>query len=327
MPREIARLLVAVCIVATWMAVHAAEPIKIEFHVLQSGTLSDQQFLTGMKTSAPTALGAELRLPTSKAPRLPAVLMLHGSNGFSDTGDRWAAQFNDMGFATLRIDSFTGRGITSTVADQSQLGELVMSYDAYRAYDLLAKHPRIDATRIALFGSSRGGVGTLYASVSRFQRMHATPGTSFAAYVALYPLCARTYIEDDRVAPRPIRILSGTADVIAPIEQCRSYVGRLRSAGADVQLIEYEGAHHGFDGRALVSPASTPAAPDGVPARGCDLFEQPAGRIVNRETGAPFARSDSCLKRPRFTAYHAEAHAEAERYVRETLQKALGQVP
>jgi dipeptidyl aminopeptidase/acylaminoacyl peptidase len=71
-----------------------------------------------------------------------------------------------MGVATFLLDGFTGRGIESTTADQFQFGTLTMINDAYRALELLAKHPRIDLTRIGIFGGSRGGKVALYASLA-----------------------------------------------------------------------------------------------------------------------------------------------------------------
>lgn len=57
-----------------------------------------------------------------------------------------------MGVATLVYDSFTGRGIVSSINDQDQLGMLAMIADPYRALELLARHPPIDPERIALIG-------------------------------------------------------------------------------------------------------------------------------------------------------------------------------
>ncbi len=296
------------------------EPARIELHAIETTTLTDQQFLTGVRDGTPTTIAAELRLPFAGNTRMPAIVMLHGSNGASGTHDRWAREFNEMGIATLLVDSFTGRGITTTVADQSQLGETVMVNDAYRAYDLLAKHPRIDPTRIVLFGGSRGGVGTLHASITRFQRLHATPGTDFVAYISLYPPCSRSYIDATKVAARPIRMFHGTADLIAPIGQCRAYAQRLKDAGSDIVLTEYAGAHHGFDSR-LSAQAPAPADP-GVPP--CELYEEPEGRILNRATGAPFARNDDCTKRPRYTAYDADAAMKVSADVKRILQTVLG---
>ncbi len=97
-----------------------------------------------------------------------------------------------MGIATFVIDSFTGRGIASVVNDQSRkLGRLVQVYDIYRALDVLAKHPRVDPTRIAALGFSRGGQGVLYASMNRFRKMHGTPGFGFAASVPFIQLATR----------------------------------------------------------------------------------------------------------------------------------------
>src|SRR6476646_5633486 len=114
--------------------------------------------------------------------------------------------------------------------------------------EVLAKHPRVDSTRIGLLGNSRGGVSSLYAGMKRFQRMYAPVDAQFAVYLSLYPPCSKRYIDDTGVVDRPIRLFNGTADEIAPIRQCLSYVKRLQDAGKDAQVPEPAGAVHGFDG-------------------------------------------------------------------------------
>jgi dienelactone hydrolase len=75
--------------------------------------------------------------------------------------------------------------------------------DAYRAFDVLASHPRIDPARIVLMGFSQGGVSTLYSSVKRFQQM-CNPRATFAAHILFYPGCAATFIGDTDVSAAPI---------------------------------------------------------------------------------------------------------------------------
>ena len=58
-----------------------------------------------------------------------------------------------------------------------------------------------------------------------------------------------------------------------------------------------------------------------APRRGCDLYEQPAGRIVNRETSLPFTRNDDCLKGVGTLLCDARAHAKAIEDVSAVLQR------
>ena len=223
-----------------------------------------------------------------------------------------------MGVATLLIDGFTGRGIKGAATDQTQLGYLTMINDAYRALELLAKHPRIDAARVGIMGGSRGGTIALYASLKRFQRMYGPKEVEFAVYLPFYAGCYRTYVDDADVVDRPIRLFHGTADDTAPIEPCRSYVKRLQSAGKDVELKEYVGAHHGFDwpGTPLTRSPEVQAV-----GRACVLYENPAGRMVNRDTQRPFTWDDACVVRGATVAYDADAHAKAIKDVRAVLEQ------
>ena len=240
-------------------AVHA-QVVRMEVIPIPSVTLTDQEFLAGREDGKPVTVAGELRFPRGGADRLPLVILLHGSGGVGGYVTDWEQDLLSMGVATFVIDSFSGRGIVNTNNDQSQLGRLAQTEDAYRALGILSKHPRIDPTRVMLMGFSRGGQNALYASLKRFQRMHAPLGAQFAAYIAFYPDCSNTYLEDEDLVARPVRIFHGAADNYDPIAPCRAYVERLKAKDNDVQLTEYAGANHGFDGRAIKQPQQIPQA-------------------------------------------------------------------
>jgi len=298
-----------------------AEVARVELHPFQSTTLTDQEFLTGKKEGKPVILAGELRIPKPGSDRLPAVVLVHGSGGVSGYVDDWAQWFNAMGVATFVFDSFTARGIVNTNNDQDQLGGLAVVVDAYRALELIAKHPRIDPERIALMGFSKGGLVALYASLKRFQRMHGPTGVAFAAYIPFYPPCNITFINDDDVADKPIRIFHGSADDYVPVAPCRVYVERLRKAGKDVQLTEYPGAQHVFDFAMLKTPMKLAQAQT---TRNCQLEEAADGRIINSKTKQTFGwNSDPCVERGTTIGYNAQAHSEAQKAVRELVTTVL----
>ena len=137
---------------------------------IQTLTLSDEQFLKGDSSGKPTTIYGTLRIAQGSG-RLPLVILMHGSGGIEENISAWERVFASLGISTFAIDSFTGRGIVSTVADQSQLGRLNMVLDLYRSLAVLAADARIDPGRVAVMGFSRGGQATLYASLKRFQKM------------------------------------------------------------------------------------------------------------------------------------------------------------
>jgi dienelactone hydrolase len=293
-----------------------AQTVRIEVHPLQVMTLTDEQFLTGVKYGKPTVIAGELRIPRPGTARLLAVVLVQGSGGVGANVDRWAQELNGMGIATFTQDGFAGRGMTNTVTDQAQLGQLTMINDAYRALELLAKHPRIDQARIGLMGFSRGGRIALYASLKRFQQMHGPQGAEFAAYLPFYAPCNTTYIDDGEVSDKPIRLFHGAADDWVPVAPCRTYVERLRKAGKDVQLTEYSEAYHAFDVHTPTAPLPIPQVQTG---RRCLLEETAGGQIINRQTQQAFSIEDPCIERGVTVVYNAQALGEALKAVKEFL--------
>jgi dienelactone hydrolase len=309
------RILQATCVILGVTAAQAAlaEPTvtdlaaRIELRAIETLTLSDQQFLTGDKNGKATTIAGELRLPRGGNGKLPAVVLLHGSGGVGPGPEFWAKYFNEMGIASYVLDSFTGRGIVSTSTNQALLGRLNMIVDAYRSFDMLADHARIDPARIAVMGFSRGGQSALYSSMTRFQQMW-NPRAKFAAHIPLYASCSTTFIGDTDVSAVPIRQYHGLADDYVTIGPCRPYFERLRSAGRDAKLIEMPDAHHSYDNP--LGPKTPTLARGSESTKECVLKEEPNGVVINAKSGQPFSYKDACVTRePHIGSNEAAANA------------------
>ncbi len=303
---------------------HAQDPLaklmaaRTELHSIPSLTLTDEQFLKGDSAAGkPVVVTGHLRIAQGSG-RLPIVVMIHGSSGMGPNIEFWTREFNSMGVSTFALDGFTGRGLTNVNADQASLGRLNMVLDVYRMLDVLAKHPRVDPSRIALMGFSRGGQGALFASVKRFHRAWNRSGIDFAAYIPFYPDCMTTYRGDTDVADRPIRIFHGIPDDYNPLAACKTYVERLRTAGRDVTLTEYPNAAHAFD-NPLAS--TTPiVAKNAQTVRNCRIRENDAGQLVNTATNRPFTYQDECVERDPHVGHDAAATDAARQSIRAFLQ-------
>jgi len=311
------RALRVACLVVSfaWAQSAIADPsvkdlaARTELHPIETLALSVRQFLTGDKNGKAVTIAGELRFPQGAAARLPAVILQHGSGGSNARDEFWAKTFNEMGIASFLVDSFSGRGLTRISLNRAVLGPFDVIHDAYRAFDALANHPRIDPARIALMGFSLGGVSALYSSIKRFQQMW-NPRAAFAAYIPFYAGCATTFIGDTDVSAAPIRQFHGAADDYTPVAPCRAYFERLRAAGRDAVLTEYPGAYHSFD-----NPLGnkTPTVSKGVQSfRACKLKEEPLGTLINADSGERFTWKDPCLQTDAHTGYN-EAAANATR--------------
>jgi len=290
---------------------------RTELRAIDTLTISDQQFLTGDKNGKSVSIAGELRFPQGfPSGKLPAVILLHGSGGINGGNELWAKEFNEMGIASLLLDSFSGRGLVSTSTDQALLGRLNMILDAYRAFDVLAAHPRIDAARIAVIGFSRGGQSALYSSLRRFQQIW-NPNAVFAAHIPLYASCSTTFIDDTDVTG-PIRQHHGAADDYVPVAPCRPYFERLRAAGRDVSLTEYRDAHHAYDNP--LGPKTPTVAKGSQSVRACTLKEEAPGKIINVATGEPFTYKDPCVQTDPHLGYNEAAATATRKAVKEFLR-------
>ena len=226
----------------------------LEFESIPVITVKD--FLNGNVPEKTQTIWGTLNFPANASDKnVPVVVVLHGGGGIHDSEERWLSIFNSMGLATFMVDSnYPRRKCKKTfkkaIPNCNDVHKgITRIVDARRALELLSKHPRIDPARIGCIGSSLGGVGCLYQSVKRFQKMWGAPGLEFAASVPMYPVCNFKYVEDDEMSNEPIRIHIGDLDQYGSAESCVKYVERLHLKGKDITITVYPGVHHAFDAK------------------------------------------------------------------------------
>ncbi len=307
------------CSLVTMAAIAVASTAAQASPILSipSRTMSDDAFLAGM-VDAGTEVLIEGRLAgLQDGPPQPVVILLHGANGpKSGSAWNWSQFLNMRGIATLRLDSYTARGIGNVMAEQSNAAQFMPIYDVYRAVEMLGEMPGIDPERIYIMGFSRGGSAALHASLQRFRDAFGPRVGKIAGFFPFYPACNFRLNGDLDVVDAPIRLFHGGADDWTPVAPCREYAERLTAEGRDVVLTEFPDAHHAFDDPTAPALHTDPLW---MTSRACLRVER-NGTLVNAETGAPFSYEDACVERGPHSQFNGAATDAAQRQVLEILR-------
>ena len=196
----------------------------------------------------PARVSGTLHLPMQADQPFPCMVLLTTSAGVQRHREHYYAQaLNDAGVAAFVVDSFTGRGVRRTVADQTLVSAAQMEGDAFAALALLRSDPRIDAARIGVMGVSKGGGATLNAAIA--VRRHWRPGFEplFDLHVAICP-GATTQHRDPTTHGRPIYFMLAGRDDYTPAPLALEYAERMRATGnRQIKVKVYSGAHHGWE--------------------------------------------------------------------------------
>jgi len=131
-----------------------------------------------LSPSASQQVPAELRLPPGE--KLPAVVVVHGSSGIDSRGKFQIEALNQAGIATLEIDMWTPRGVTSPEKRPRGVPETLP--DAYGALAFLANQGSIDRPRIGIMGFSWGGVVSMLTATQRYTDLYIRGALEFKAH-------------------------------------------------------------------------------------------------------------------------------------------------
>ncbi len=250
-------LIIALAILA--MAVSASAQTVM----VQSGRYADfRQLLSREAPTDSATVAMTLRLPDEARDRYPAVVIVHTIAGYQEANEGWHADaFRKAGFTTLTYSSDAARRLreggsvgSGAIPDPAWPSAIA---EAYAAFRLLADHPRIDASRIAIVGFSLGGEVALLTALERL-RAPLVPGQArFAAHVAYYPAGVfGAAAEQGAYTGAPILMLLGGKDDNLPVAKVQDYLAYARQAGfpLPVEVLIYPGAYHAWTVPSLGAP-------------------------------------------------------------------------
>jgi dienelactone hydrolase len=195
----------------------------------------------------PARLTASLHLPEADGP-VPCMVILTSSAGVQRHREHFYAQvLNEAGVAALIVDSFTGRGVRRTVADQTLVSAAQMEGDAFAALALLRADPRIDPERIGIMGVSKGGGASLNAAIAVRQRWRGGFPHLFDLHVAICPGATAQH-RDPTTHGKPMFFMLAARDDYTPALLAVEYAERMRAAGnGRIKVKVYGNAHHGWE--------------------------------------------------------------------------------
>jgi dienelactone hydrolase len=210
------------------------------------------------------AIDGKLFLPPRSRGRVPLVVVVPGSLSVAPSHLRHAEAFTDLGLAAFVLDPFGGRGVLSTVANQTQFSFAASAYDVLATVRVLSARPEIDVTRVGLQGHSRGGTAVLSAAMRPLRARVLGEDIHIRAVLAGYPWCGHQFLDPD-VGGAEVRVLVGDRDEWVSAQQAQGYVQAMRLRGARASIRIFPGAAHSFDRdepiRRIPDAAVSPAAP------------------------------------------------------------------
>lgn len=259
----------------------AAPPVPaVEAVTIPTATPSSFAAILQERVAAGSAVAAgTLYLPPGRQGSVPAVVVPDRLDAGDGGEDPYVPALTGAGMAVLRIDSLGRRGIAERSADAAPLSPAAATYDAFQALRLLAADPRIDREHIAIMGFGQGGAVALYTAEDELRRAAAGEELRFAAHLAVYPDCSLAW-DRHRPTTRPIFLMLGERDDLAPVARCIDYAQSLGDAGAVVFAVLFQNQGHQFDS---VHPAAY--VPDRLTRARCDWAVAAGGEIYDRASG------------------------------------------
>jgi len=199
----------------------------------------DAKSVGGPNSGAPL----QLWLPPGPGP-FPAVLVMHGCGGITDSHRGWAGRLVGWGYAAAIVDSFGPRNQRRICDSGDFIPARVRAQDAHNATIYLRTLPNIQADRIGIIGFSHGGSTTLWAAIGEEIPVDRS-ARPFQAAVAYYPTCSGKALVGPYVTD--VLILIGKDDTWTPADLCLGTVAARAKDPRPPAIKVYPGAVHGFD--------------------------------------------------------------------------------
>lgn len=162
------------------------------------------------------------------AGRYPAMALLHGRNGATESFRDVALRFAEEGIVGLAVNYMTH-------TQEPSLNDMLRSTEG--ALGFLKSQPGVSAESIAVGGYCKGG-GLTYQALANL------PG--YSAGVIWHGGLSQENVEAALRVQGPMLILHGASDTPVPIDQVYDLTKRLNQARKRFELKVYQGCDHAF---------------------------------------------------------------------------------
>lgn len=214
--------------------------------VASANPVNYRQAVSDPASAPPVTVDGKLFLPLGARGRQPVVIVVPGSLGIAASHLAHAEALVGEGIAAFVLDPFGARGVTSTVANQTQFSFAASAWDVLATVRTLATLPEIDPSRIAAQGHSRGGAAVLTAAARRFAGPRPAAGPRLVSVLAAYPWCGHQFLDPD-IGETEVRVLIGDRDDWVSPQQAQGHVQAMRLRGGRASIRIFSGAAHSFD--------------------------------------------------------------------------------
>jgi dienelactone hydrolase len=183
------------------------------------------------------AITGYLMRPSGAGP-FPAILVLHGCEGYTNLEKSSVNELAGLGYVALAIDTLKPQGLRNACHDIEAYR--VSAQYAAAALAWLESQTYVAPKRLGVLGYSMGGIEILDL-IDPFGGPQPPP-PGLRAAVAYYPACSKR----DGQLSVPLLILDGAADDWIPPAPCQALVKTATAAGKIAQIVTYPGATHSF---------------------------------------------------------------------------------
>ena len=223
------------------LSVSAAVVAAVILQVQSTQAAVKTQYIEYMHGNTP--LKGYLAYDDAFTGKRPGVLLAHYRGGLQGETLEDAQMIAKMGYVVFAEDIFGKDIVPKTVPEMTALTNIynndraLMRTRARSGFDVLAKNPMVDATKIAVVGYCFGGT----VAVELAETGAPTLGT-----IAVHGSFRNFTPADAKNIKGKILILHGAEDEVAPLDEVNKLVADLRAAKVSWELQIYSGSSHGF---------------------------------------------------------------------------------
>jgi len=185
-----------------------------------------------------------LACPKNAKGKLPGVLICHQWMGLNDYERGRADQTARLGYVAFAVDIY-GKGVRPK--DPGEAGKMAGGYKAgdrallrsrvQAGFDVLRKHDRCDASKIAAQGYCFGGTTALELARS---------GAPLLGAISFHGDLSTSSPDDAKKIKGKVIAFHGADDPFVPPAQVAAFEEEMRKSGVDWQLVAFGGAVHSF---------------------------------------------------------------------------------